>query len=86
MEAETPIKITPTLPPLSHDRPTKSRFSGDRKFSFRWLAAAVALGTAGIFVFVFLPEVVRERTADVRASRESKREVSVSVGESEDSE
>ena len=83
MEAETPIKITPTLPPLSHDRPTKSRFSGDRKFSFRWLAAAVALGTAGIFVFVFLPEVVRERTADVRASRESKREVS--VGESEDS-
>lgn len=82
MEPEAPIKITPTLPSLSRNRVEKARFSKNWRFNFRWLAAAAALGIAGIFVFVFLPELVRERTADVRTLRESKSEAS--VGKSED--
>ena len=77
MEPETPLKITPTSPPLSRGRPTKALSSSERKFSLRWLLVVLAFGVAGIFVFLVLPEVVRERTTDIRSSRDSARETFV---------
>ena len=77
METETPLKITPTPPPLSRGRPTKALSSSERKFSLRWLIVVLAFGVAGIFVFLVLPEVVRERTTEIRSSRDSEREAFV---------
>ncbi|SUZ84574.1 uncharacterized protein METZ01_LOCUS37428, partial [marine metagenome] len=42
MEPETPLKITPTSPPLSRGRPTKALSSSERKFSLRWLLVVLA--------------------------------------------
>ena len=77
MEPETPLKITPTSPPLSRGRPTKALSSSERKFSLRWLVVALAFGVAGIFVFLVLPGVVQERTTDIRSSRNSERDAFV---------
>ena len=77
MEPETPLKITPTSPPLSSDRPTKNLSSSERKFGLRWLVVVLVFGVAGIFVFLVLPELVRERTSDMRSSRDNEREAFV---------
>lgn len=70
MEPETPTKITPTPPPLSRGRPPKTRSSSKQKLGLRTLIVALALCVAGVLVFVVLPDVVQERTADIRSSRE----------------
>ena len=77
MEPETPLKITPTSPPLSSDRPTKNLSSSERKFGLRWLVVVLVFGVAGVFVFLVLPELVRERTSDMRSSRDNEREAFV---------
>lgn len=77
MEPESPLKITPTSPPLSSDRPTKNLSSSERKFGLRWLVVVLVFGVAGIFVFLVLPELVRERTSDMRSSRDNEREAFV---------